>query len=191
MCNICSINSRAVRNRIEQYLAESGGFLSIDTKESLIKEFPEFEAAIYKITAKDCEIHYGFHQSIVAALPRDMLELDETLAKDVGKTEAEILYQLLCQQAATMTALTNKINDQLQLLDGPLNGLFINPATADFYDRLGDSMRRTVEQIDKMNMNLNGKKDGALDGLMALAKALHGNDSDAEQSGQLTTTEYD
>ena len=183
MCKICNISSSEAVKSIEAALNSSNGHLSPQKLREIAEEFPAFKDAILSITESDIEMHYNFHMVVTKNH-----EENDSVAKDVGKDEADTLYQLLGQQAATMTLLTKKINTAIQEHDGGAATLSINPTTAQFYKDLGTSMRETVKAISDLNVSLNGKKDGALEGLKALAMALHG---ETPNSSDLSTKEFD
>lgn len=122
----------------------------------------------------------------------DQLKLDET----------EILYELLNMQAATMTVLSNKINEEFAKKDDEHQArmLLINPETRQFYADLGNSIRATVKEIRETHLAMNGEKDSAVDGLKAIAAAIHGTNqpkqpTDPNQSNQpvddMTTKAFD
>lgn len=197
-CKICSITNGKLRQALEDALVQFDGTLSSNTKAKLCEEYPDFAPAIDSIDAHDCEIHFNFHQSIGrAANICSISDADETpqtssLAGDVGKDEAEILLGLLNSQYATFTAITNKINGAIKRAKtDEMTGLLINPGTAQFYKELGDSVRATVRELRELNTAVNGKQDGALEGLKALAGALSANNSQAPVMDDQTTNAFD
>ena len=197
-CKICSITNGKLRQAIENDLIQFDGTLSQSTKAKLCTEFPEQAAVIDTISAKDCEMHFNFHQVIgrsaqACSIPVVDEESPSTsLAGDVGKDEAGVLLDLLNTQYATFTAMTNKINGAIkQAKAEELTGLLINPGTAQFYKELGDSVRATVRELRELNAAINGRRDGALEGLKALAVALHGKQTDETAADELTTTMFD
>lgn len=193
-CRICSITNGKVRQAIEDALVQFDGAFPNSVKAKLCEEYPEFVQTLSSIDAHDCEMHFNFHQaagrsaqSCSIALPEESQQ-GTSIASDVGKDEAEILLDLLNTQYATFTALTNKINNTIvRATPGELTGLLVNPGTAQFYKELGDSVRATVRELRELNAAINGKQDGSLEGLKALALALGGNQSVAEQ----TTAAFD
>ena len=90
-------------------------------------------------------------------------------------------------------AITNKINGAIiHAKNDELTGLLINPGPAQFYKELGDSVRATVRELRELNTAVNGKQDGALEGLKALAGALCANQSTAPAVvDEQTTTMFD
>ena len=200
-CKICSITNGKLRQAIEEILIQYEGTFPPRTKTKLKGEFPEFAALVESISVHDCEVHFNFHQAIGrSALPSSIVRPEETapstsLASDVGKDEAEILLELLNTQYATFTALTNKINGAITRAKAEeLTGLLLNPGTAQFYKELGDSVRATVRELRELNTAVNGKQDGALEGLKALAGALSANQNRpaiAEPVDDQTTNMFD
>lgn len=177
VCKICEMTDTLKRETIEAQLQASNGVL---TKEQL----EEHEG----LTSKMCLTHFNFHQSSASIDKKGSKEI--SLAADVGKDEADVLFQLLNEQAATFTGLNNKVNEAITEHDGDLTTMFINPCTAAFYKDLGESIRANVRELRELNISLNGKKDGALEGLKALAMALQP-DAVVVANKDMSTTEYD
>lgn len=182
-CKICAIGSKKVRDALEIKLLEGQGTLFMDDKEELALEFPEFAKEIRALNDQDCSLHFNFHQSISRVpkvkLPSEKLEEPKkncgaSLAEDIGKDEADTLYEVLNAQAATFTLLNNRI--AMQIKDAEKDDgtkLLLHPSTTKFYGELADSIRATVKAIGELNVALNGQKDGSMDGLLALAAALN------------------
>ena len=203
-CKICSITNGKLRQAIESELVQFDGVLSSKAKAELIEKYPDFVSIIDSISSHDCEMHFNFHQSIGRNAQACSISYREnegeaakssSLADDVGKDEAEILLDLLNTQYATFTAITNKINGAIQRVKPEeMTGLLINPGTAQFYKELGDSVRATVRELRELNTAINGKQDGALEGLKSLAAALMTNQKPAENNepvDEQTTTMFD
>lgn len=178
-CKICSITNGKLRQAIEDTLAQFDGTLPQSTKAKLCAEFPELAETLDAVSAHDCEIHFNFHQAAgrcaqpIATTPTEESQPSSSIAGDVGKDEAEVLLELLNTQYATFTAITNKINNAITRAKADeMTGLLINPGTAQFYKELGDSVRATVRELRELNTAVNGKRDGALEGLKALAAAF-------------------
>ena len=201
-CRICSITNGKLRQALESALVQFDGTLPQNTKAKLCEEYPEHVSILDSINACDCEMHFNFHQAIGRAAHSRSIASDKdggeaqvstSLADDVGKDEAEVLLELLNTQYATFTAITNKINGAIQRAKADeMTGLLINPGTAQFYKELGDSVRATVRELRELNTAVNGKQDGALEGLKALAGALCADKSQpVGASGELTTTMFD
>lgn len=202
-CKICSITNGKLRQALEDALLQFDGTLPQNTKAKLYTEFPEFASALDAISAHDCEMHFNFHQAVgrgAASCSISMVEKEAgetqqstSIAGDVGKDEAEILLDLLNTQYATFTAITNRINGAItRAKSDELTGLLINPGTAQFYKELGDSVRATVRELRELNTAVNGKQDGALEGLRALAVALSANQNATPAvADEQTTTLFD
>ena len=201
-CRICSITNGKLRQALESALVQFDGTLPQNTKAKLCAEYPEYASIVDSITAHDCEMHFNFHQAIGRVAHSRSIDSDKdsgeaqvstSLADDVGKDEAEVLLELLNTQYATFTAITNKINGAIQRAKvDEMTGLLINPGTAQFYKELGDSVRATVRELRELNTAVNGKQDGALEGLKALAGALCADKSQPSgESDDLTTTMFD
>ena len=195
ICRICAIDSKKVRDAIEIELLKNQGTLFRTDVEKLCAQFPEYAEKIMSLTDNDCSLHYNFHQSI-SRIPqvKNVVKTEEakdrngaSLASDIGKDEAEVLYEVLNAQAATFTLLNNRIAMQIRDAeheDG--TKLLLHPNTAQFYKETADSIRATVKAIGELNLALNGQKDGALDGLMALAKALDSSRKGADGESKKT-----
>lgn len=191
MCKICELTSSNLLKDIEGILAQNGGVLTSSEKRSLCKKYREHEASIKLITDKDCELHYNFHQSVKRApLQLEKTEESTTIAQDIGKDEATVLYELLNKQMATFNALSNKINKVIKDSDEEnLKGMLFNPTISQFYKELGDGIRANVRELRDLNVAMNGKKDGSIEGLKALAVAIVGSRDKIES--EMTTEEFD
>lgn len=188
-CRICSIDSQEVKDAIEFALLRNSGTLFESDKVELIEQFPEYEKAINAVTDNDCGMHFNFHQRIsrVPSIRKTNEPADPkagkngvSLAADIGKDEAEVLYEVLNAQAATFTLLNNRIINQIrdaEKEDG--TKMLLHPQTIQFYRETADSIRATVKAIGELNVALNGQKDGSLDGLLALAAALNSSRANA------------
>lgn len=198
-CKICSITNGKLRQAIEDALVQFDGTLPQNTKAKLCESYPDFVGALNEINAHDCEIHFNFHQAVGrCAQPCSIPEAEEaerpaSIAKDVGRDEAEVLLDLLNTQFATFTALTNKINVAITRAKADeMTGLLINPGTTQFYKELGDSVRATVRELRELNTAINGKQDGSLEGLKALAAAFGaGQVASGAVADEQTTTMFD
>ena len=179
-CKICQMGNAKLVEAIEEKLLASAGSLFLEDKKELQSKFPEFVDKIDALTDRDCELHYNFHQRI-CRVPRVVVKVEEaaqpkenkSLADDIGKDEAAVLYELLNEQAATFTLLNNRIANQIkdtEKEDG--SKLLLHAGTTQFYKELADSIRATVRAIGDLNVSLNGQKDGSIEGLKALAGAL-------------------
>ena len=193
------------------------------------EEAAKLEALIDKLTPNDCSLHWNFHQAVAVTPPEMSVEsFDDTdgdsnstdssadkqtnvrkpmgsLAADVGKSEAAVLYGLLGKQMATFNALTNRMNETLAALGESdedktqaLSIPVIHPSVATFYNELAGSIRATTKEIRELNAAVNGQANPAMEGLKALAIALHGTPSNSTAAGEIsggaddmTTDKYD
>lgn len=192
------------------------------------EEAAKLEALIDKLTPNDCSLHWNFHQAVAVTPPEMTVETfddidgdsnsaDETcrqtkvrkpmgsLAADAGKSEAAVLYGLLGKQMATFNALTNRMNETLAALGESdedkaqaLSIPVIHPSMATFYNELAGSIRATTKEIRELNAAVNGQANPAMEGLKALAIALHGTPSNSTPAGEIsgdtddmTTDKYD
>ena len=199
-CNICSITNKALREDIEQDLLINDGFLSEANKTSLKAKYssPTDVDAIEAITDADCTLHFNFHiveQRVSSLAPAKQGEEAKkaSLAEDVGKDEAQILAELANTQMATFNLLTKRINNALQDNETEANAAVIHPSIIQLYRETADSIRSSVKDIKELNSSVNGSADSALEGLKALAKALHPAEepksSDKKDEG--TTDQFD
>ena len=190
-CQICSLPNEQLIAAIEQKLSEGNGYLTIQAKNQLIKAFPEHKEAIKALDDQSCSVHFNFHQKVTlfpnfsstGANGNNDEQTTKTnrpgsIAGDIKKNEASILYDTLNMQAATLTALNNAINEsltkQLKEGDGDLKQLILHPETRAFYKELTDSIRSTAKELREMHATINGEKDPSVDGLKAIAEAIHG-----------------
>lgn len=212
-CKICALSNSNLIDDIERALLETKGALLNSAKERLKEQYPQYADEIQKITDQDCRIHFNFHQRITRAaraLPtaEEQAVLDDadargiksdsagtgskrntaTLAGDIGKDEAEVLYELLNSQAATFNALTARINEAITECEHDMNVLVIHPETINFYNALTQSMRLTVRELRDLDVAKNGEKDGAAEGLKALAMMLAPNSNSNNANPGATST---
>jgi len=81
--------------------------------------------------------------------------------------------------------------------DVDMKGLILNPSNIQLYKETADSIRSTVKEMRELNKDVNGAKDGASEGLKAIAVALMGKPKSsiegdvANPDDELTTTMYD
>ena len=232
MCTICKIKNVALVEEIERRLNTNAGSLTDKDKKELIQNFAsepteeaaKLEAVINGLTPNECSLHWNFHQAVAIA-PHEMSIEDDasnasdtdndeqtnvrkpmgSLAADVGKSEAAVLYGLLGKQMATFNALTNRMNEALVALGESdenkaqaLSIPVIHPSMATFYNELAGSIRATTKEIRELNAAVNGQANPAMEGLKALAIAIHGAPSNSAPAGEinegaddLTTDKYD
>ena len=199
-CNICKLPNRDLLNKVEFLLDANSGTISAQNKKDLIDQFPAYKKEIEEISDQDANIHWNFHQTIArAAKACDHLEKEDSekekppvssLTNDIGKDEATALYELLNGQAATFNVLSKKVNRALEEASAEdMTGMLIHPNTSIFYKELSDSIRATVREIVNFNVTVNGSKNGALEGLKALAAAIGG--SKEQPIEDKSTKEYD
>ena len=206
-CKICEIANKKIIDAIELKLAQSKGSLSTSDMTELIATFPEHKNRIEKIDTQACTIHFNFHQRISrvpyetvaaedpASVDQCSIETEKknrSLTDDIGKDEAEVLYELLNSQAATFNALTNHVNKILLAKEIDTNTMLMHPETLKFYDTLATSMRSTVREIKELNHSLNGEKDSTSDSIVALVKAIRGpSEEEKQKEADMTTKEFD
>lgn len=192
-CRICRIKNKDLLIDIELRLEKSGGILSSQDKKELTTKYTSEEEVklINSLTDDECGIHYNFHMSPAYDVPTSIGPSQEqaapSLAKDINKNEATVLYNLLTTQAATFNLITNKINKELKDADG-LQELGIPNNLLALYKDTAQSMRETARTIKEINADVNGSKSGALEGLKALAQALRSDES--EDKKDLSTDKY-
>lgn len=196
-CIICKLRNAKLRELIEQGLEKGEGSISQADLNTLKNEFPD-EESLDALTAQQSRIHWNFHQTIkreaVVAVVEEAAEEAPSLTKDVNKDEANVLYELLNNQAATFNLLSKKINGAIEQHNNELNNMIINPNTIQFYKETADSIRSTVRELRELNASVNGAKDGATEGLKALAAALspkRADQNDMTEPKDLTTDMYD
>lgn len=199
ICSICNLKNINLQNEIEKLLNANKGYLSdADKKELKIKYHDDVEA-IQNIKESDCMLHWNFHQA-ANYIDNDINNNNEpmsSLAKDINKNEAGVLYDLMNKQAATFNCLTNRINKAL--LDEEDSSLsIVSPNVLEFYRDLGNSIRATVKELRELNTDLNGSKGGTFEGLKALASALAPNvnitapgEMRVAEPSELTTDKFD
>lgn len=192
LCRICAIPNAKVIDAVELCLLNSRGKFFIGDFEELIIQFPAQKEALKKIDQQDCDIHYNFHQKMTRSASKAREENEgNSITKEIGKDEAEVLYELLSTQAATFNALSHQINQGITDRERDMSGLIINPATIQLYNEIGVSIRATVRELRELNTAVNGAKDPSSEGLKLLATALAGGKQAAANNGDMTTKDFD
>ncbi len=190
-CKICQIANNSIVERIEHAMLETGGELPAQEIRKLCKDFPELATDLKAINNNDCTLHFNFHQQSTRRIKTFSIASDvKTLAQDVGKDEAELLYEFLNVQMGTLNGVNNALNDALLNRDKDLSAMFVHPTTLDFYRDLGNSIRATARELRELNSSINGSKDSAVEGLKALALALRP-ESEADNAETMETKEFD
>jgi len=188
-CRICEIKNKDLLFDLESCLEKSGGILSSQDKNELNKKYPD-EDIINKLTDEECELHWNFHMApsydMPAASP-DEEAVKDSLTRDINKDEASILYDLAKKQTATFNLITNKLNNTIKDSDD-INELALPTNLLALYRETAGSIRETVKLIKDINVDINGSKSGALEGLKALANALKDN---GEEKKDLSTDKFD
>lgn len=194
VCRICALNNHKLINEIEHILAKNSGKLFTREVTKLCEEYPAYVEQLKAITDRDSSIHFNFHQQVVRC-PSSIEDGEATkgsrLVDDIGKDEAEVLYDLLNQQAATFTALSKKINDTIINNDRDSSALLVHPETTRLYETITMSMRATVRELRELDLAKNGEKDGAVEGLKALAAAIVNSKTAKSVDEDMTTKEFD
>lgn len=176
-CIICSLRNIELQNDIERLLDINQGYLPEDSKKELKAKYPEDAETIAKISQQEFMMHWNFHQSS-SYLPAQVStavagkQESHSLRDDIKKDEATVLYDIMSKQMETFNRLTHKINDAIDNEESDVSHVIVNPVVAEFYKGLTDSMRATVKELRELNDTVNGKTNGSLDGLKAIALAI-------------------
>ena len=188
-CRICEIKNKDLLFDLESCLEKSGGILSSQDKNELNKKYPD-DNIVNKLTDEECELHWNFHMAPSYDMPiviSNEEDAKDSLAKDINKDEASILYDLAKKQTATFNLITNKLNNAIKDNDD-VNELALPTNLLILYRETAGSIRDTVKLIKDINVDINGSKSGALEGLKALANALKDDDSEKKD---LSTDQFD
>lgn len=175
-CIICSLRNIELQNDIERLLDINQGYVPEDAKKELKAKYPEDAETIAKISQQEYMMHWNFHQSS-SYLPAQSTQAiasqeSHSLRDDIKKDEATVLYDMMSKQMETFNRLTHKINAAIDNEESDVSHVIVNPVVADFYKGLTDSMRATVKELRDLNDTVNGKTNGSLDGLKAIALAI-------------------
>ncbi len=176
-CIICSLRNIELQNDIERLLDINQGFIPEDAKKELKIKYPNEADTISKISQQEYTMHWNFHQSssylpAQYSVPAESKKESHSLRDDIGKNEATVLYDMMSKQMETFNRLTHKINNAIDNEESDVSHAIINPIVSDFYKGLTDSMRATVKELRELNDTVNGKTNGSLDGLKAIALAI-------------------
>lgn len=176
-CIICSLRNIELQNDIERLLDINQGYLPEDSKKELKAKYPEDAETIAKVSQQEFMMHWNFHQSS-SYLPAQAStavagkQESHSLKDDIKKDEAAVLYDIMSKQMETFNRLTRKINDSIDSEESDVSHVIVNPVVVEFYQGLTDSMRATVKELRELNDTVNGKTNGSLDGLKAIALAI-------------------
>ena len=175
-CIICSLRNIELQNDIERLLDINQGYVPEEAKKELKAKYPEDAETIAKISQQEYMMHWNFHQSS-SYLPAQSTQTiasqeSHSLRDDIKKDEATVLYDMMSKQMETFNRLTHKINAAIDNEESDVSHVIVNPVVADFYKGLTDSMRATVKELRDLNDTVNGKTNGSLDGLKAIALAI-------------------
>ena len=179
-CAICSLKNIELQNDIERLLDINHGVISEDDKKELKSKYPDETDIIYSIKDQEFMFHWNFHQSssyLPAQADNQVFEGEEkpkskSLKDDIGKNEAAVLYDMMSKQMETFNRMTHKINAAIDSEDSEVSHVIINPIMCEFYKDLGASIRATVKELRDLNDTVNGKANGSLEGLKAIALAI-------------------
>lgn len=176
-CIICSLRNIDLQNDIERLLDINHGYVPEDAKKELKAKYPDNAEIIGKISQQEYLMHWNFHQSSSylpahVSVPAESKQASYSLRDDIGKSEASVLYDMMSKQMETFNRLTHKINNAIDNEESDVAHVIVNPVVADFYKGLTDSMRATVKELRDLNDTVNGKTNGSLDGLKAIALAI-------------------
>lgn len=179
-CAICSLKNVALQNDIERLLDINQGVISEEDKKELKSKYPDETETICSIKDQEFMFHWNFHQSssyLPAQVDNQAVEGEEkpkskSLKDDIGKNEAAVLYDMMSKQMETFNRMTHKINAAIDSEDTEVSHVIINPIMCEFYKDLGASIRATVKELRDLNDTVNGKANGSLEGLKAIALAI-------------------
>ena len=178
-CIICSLKNVELQNDIERLLDINQGVVSEENKKELKAKYPEEAETICKISDQEFLMHWNFHQcsSYLPATRNSEVADGETvksksLKDDIGKNEASVLYDMMSKQMETFNRLTHKINAAIDSEETDVSHIIVNPVVCEFYSGLGSSIRATVKELRELNDTVNGKTNGSLEGLKAIAVAI-------------------
>lgn len=179
-CIICSLKNVELQNDIERLLDINQGTVNEDQKKELKAKYPEDAETICKISDQEFLMHWNFHQCSsylpAAVKPNEVAEGEQPKSKslrdDIGKSEASVLYDLMSKQMETFNRLTHKINAAIDNEETDVSHIIVNPVVCEFYAGLGSSIRSTVKELRELNDTVNGKTNGSLEGLKAIAVAI-------------------
>lgn len=175
-CVICSLTNVALQNDIERLLDANHGVVPEDQKKALKEKYPEDAQLICSISDQEFLMHWNFHQvsSYVPAQVKETAEGEKSksLRDDIGKDEASVIHDLMSKQMETFNRLSRKINAAIDDEDSNVSHAIINPVTMEFYNRLTSSIRANVKELRELNDTVNGKSNGSLEGLKAIALAI-------------------
>lgn len=190
ICKICGLQDQKALADVEAALHAGKGRLSKSAKSKLAEKHKSLQGVIEELTEQDCQLHYLFHQGYTRTSDKGSIETEKTLASDVGRSEADILYDILNAQAATLKLMQKRINETLQ--DScQLNVMIIHPETAAFYNSLAGNIRATVKELRELNTAVNGVKDNSLEGFKLFAQAIQGIREQSKDEPDMTTKEFD
>lgn len=175
-CVICGLKNVDLQNDIERLLDKGRGIISEEDKKTLKAKYPNEADIIVSISDQEFSMHWNFHQasSYLPAQTKEPAEgsKSKSLKDDIGKDEASVLHDMMLKQMETFNRLTHKINAAIDSEDTDVSHIIVNPVVGEFYNSLGTSIRNTVKELRELNDTVNGKTNGSLEGLKAIALAI-------------------
>lgn len=162
----CSICSHSQRYEIECAVLRITPENKNITVEAIAKE--------YGVPVTDLQVHALMHTPLVVDTAAEQAP---SLARQMKLREADALNEVVNEYLVTLKALGKKIKSYAaEGQDGVMLAKYLTKPVADTYINLGGEIRQSIKTMAELNQILNGKPDGGLSGLEALAKALHDSD---------------
>lgn len=149
-------------------------------KACLLRNFGDCEVTLrdiakeFDLDIKDLQVHVLMHIPLETPTNESM-ETTQSIAGKIKMREADILRNVMEESYITFKNIGSKINTIVaqHTSDAPTLVQITKPL-ADLYLGTSQSIRDTAEKLMKMDLMVNGEKNGALDSVAALVTAIHG-----------------
>lgn len=156
----CTVCDSLHRKKIEQALFKMAPEGSSLTLENIAEEF--------EVPVEDLRRHMLFHS------PYGCDEGTDSIVRRMKTREADLLGEAAREYADTLKQVGERIRGYIvQDDDGATFEKKLSKASVDLYIGCGANLQKTVQAIADIDNLLNGPKDDGLQGLAALANAIH------------------
>lgn len=102
----------------------------------------------------------------------------ERLTDSINMREGDMLLAGANEMLTTLTTLGRRIKHFATGAEDQQLVNFCTNAIVSLYVGTGAELRKSIDSLNQMNISINGAHDTASDGLIALAKAIRGNEGD-------------
>lgn len=156
-CTVCDSKHRKKIERALFKVAPEGSSLTL---ENIAEEF--------EVSVEDLRRHILYHT------PYGCEEGSDSIVRRMKTREADLLGEVAQEYSDTLKMVGGRIRSYIEDDDsGTTFEKKLSKSSVDLYLGCGDNLQKTVKAIADIDNLLNGPKDDGLQGLAALANAIH------------------